>query len=798
MAIINSAIAPLSSALTDSASEIQAVVDAYAAVISAADGLANGGAKLTTMEFQTLGLIAIDSVESTSLLNSAIDALPLAAVDTQPELVALGNTVAGIILTANGGDADPSLTPQALAALGITGVTASNLAYVLEAYVAAGAAGLTTMTDLQAITSAAAAAALAAGLNVISVYDGTNAEPTIADFANAEVIGVTAVNLAAVNSVLAIVSAGDSDTTVEIQMIVGAMQKVIVGADGLANGSSLLTAADFASLGLALIDTSSKVNLMNELIDTSTFGQVDTYGELAAIADIVAAIIATSVGSTPAVALTVASFASIGITGINETNLALMVAAIEASPDDTSGVNTLARIQAIATRVVDAQNAALVMISQYDGTNTEPLLTTFSDLGVVGVDVQNIAGINDYLAAMGVSLTDSFVEIQDLIDAYNALAPGVDALDNDNVNLSLAQWHALGYTDLTTEEEVVALNDFFDTEDWLVSGSASITRSIVDDIIALLAPAPAPVPVPRAGVGAGAGAGAGADAGGASSTNPPVSVPIVPPNVGTDGVVTPTRPANNQPQRPSRPNGNVANSLVNEVVTASTTRPGESTGPLFSNAPLPGSGIREVTPGQVAAVVGGRVVEATVISISPTVAQLQFPGGIEVSLRANSPTFYATSSGSGGARLQVMRAGVVTIEVTGFAPVSLIDVAIFSDPTNLGVVETDSTGSFTGELGIPSSVVAGPHTIKLDGLTPDGLLMTVSIGVEVLDQRFVDGTEAGAGVSASGAEGQGAQTPLGVSGQLLLTLLLMLLMLGTTAAWFIARSKRRRADSLNL
>jgi hypothetical protein len=93
------------------------------------------------------------------------------------------------------------------------------------------------------------------------------------------------------------------------------------------------------------------------------------YAEVA-LTDIVAAIIATSSGSTPAVALTVYTFTAIGITGIDAINLPLMIAAIEASDDDTSGVNTLAKIQAIANQVISTQNAALAVISQYDGSNT--------------------------------------------------------------------------------------------------------------------------------------------------------------------------------------------------------------------------------------------------------------------------------------------------------------------------------------------------------------------------------------------------------------------------------------------
>jgi hypothetical protein len=794
LAIINSAIAPLTADATDSAAEIQSIVDAYSAVIAAADGLANGGGTVTQEQFQTLGLNGIDT-DATSLLNSAIDALPLTAVDTQPELVALGDTVAGIITTAKGGEADPALTPETLAALGMTGVTASNLAYVLEAYATAGVEGLTNMTDLQAITTAAAAAALAAGLDVISAYDGTNTEPTIADFANAEVTGVTSVNLAAVNSVLAIVSASDSDTTVEIQAIVDAMQKVIAGADGTINGSALLTASDFESLSISSIDTATKVDLMNQLIDRSTFDKVDTYAELSSLADVIAAIVATSAGSTPSVALSVASFEAIGITGINETNLAFMLAAIEATPDDTSGVNTLAKIQAIATQVVADQNAALTVIRQYDGTNTEPLLSTFAVLGVTGVDAANIAGINDYLEFMGESLTDTPEKIQSLVDAYIILALGCDGLDNDNVNLTLAQWHALGYVDVQTDEEVQALNDRFDTEDWLVTGSSTATRSIVEEILAPIPAGPPAPPAPRSVFDSGGSPDSpiGINPDPSMETDPiadsvsePVAKPVVQPSVkpAVKPAVKPgVRPAANQ---------SAGNQLVPVTNRPARVSPVTPSLPLYEQAPTPGFGIRTVKPGQTAAVIEGKAVQAVMKSVTAKEVVLAVGEVIELSLKTRSPSFRAQSWRPNAPELQVMRTATVVINASGFAPNTLVDITMFSDPVKLGEARTDSQGRLSAVVVVSRAVPAGPHTIKFDGVAATGELLTVSIGVQVLDQRVHDRDQAAGALIASGDVQATDSTVKGMLSGWAVFILLALVALGTAMIWFVIRVRRNQ------
>jgi hypothetical protein len=798
LAIINTAIATLGVTATDTAIEIQAVVNAYSAVIAAADGLANAGAAVTGAQFQSLGLVLINSAESISLMNSAIDALPLISVDTQAELAALGNTVAGIIAVASGGAANPVLTPQALAAIGLTGVTTSNLAFVLAAYTTAGVSGMTTISQVQIITSQAAAVALAAGLNAISSFDGSNAEPNLADFANAEVSGVTAINIGAVNSVLAIVTSGDSDTTVEIQPIVNAMQKVLVGADGIVNNGSTLTSSDFASLGLSAIDTSAKINVMNELIDRANPINVDTQSELAALANVVAAIIATSAGATPSMTLSVESFRLLGITVLNSSNLALMISAIAATPDDTSGVNSLAKIQAVAAQVVSVQSAALALVREYDGTTTEPLLETFVNLGVTGVDVANIAGINDYLAVMGSGLTDSVVKIQALVNAYRALSPGCDAFDNDNVNLTIDDWHALGYTEITTDEEIKTLNDFFDTEDWLVSGSAATTRSIVEEVILQLTPVPAPregtAPVP--GPAAGAKPSAPSEGASGSLENTEIGTP------GTSTTVAPSKPAK-KPVRPVNKPGSNTSSATNtgqtvasspigaDAIGALVVRPNGTNKPVYPQAPRPGAGIREVVPGEVASILGGKKVVAEVLSSASNAIVLQLPGGLALTVNSNVPTVFTASTRSGNSRLQVLRGGIVSLQGAGFAPESLVDVTIYSEPTKLGVVKTDIKGVFLADLVVPPSIPAGQHTVKLDGITPEGELFTVSIGVEVLNPRYVDAVEATTDVSASGTSEQAASLATGLQGQWLLILFALLLCLGALVAWRMIYVRRR-------
>jgi hypothetical protein len=83
----------------------------------------------------TLGQIATNA-SGLSLLNDVIGGKAITEVDTVPEINALANIVDRLLTVAADGAASPALTAADLAAIGITGVTAENLAAVLAAIAA--------------------------------------------------------------------------------------------------------------------------------------------------------------------------------------------------------------------------------------------------------------------------------------------------------------------------------------------------------------------------------------------------------------------------------------------------------------------------------------------------------------------------------------------------------------------------------------------------------------------------------------------------------------------------------------
>jgi hypothetical protein len=73
----------------------------------------------------------------------------------------------------------------------------------------------------------------------------------------------------------------------------------------------------------------------------------------------------------------------------------------------------------------------------------------------------------------------------------------------------------------------------------------------------------------------------------------------------------------------------------------------------------------------------------------------------------------------------------VEFQGTGFAPGSIIKVWLFSDPSSLARITADSSGNFTGRAQLPEGIPEGEHTVQLNGLSQDGQVRSVALGVVV-------------------------------------------------------------------
>lgn len=131
LAAINSALASttITGALVDTTAEVQAIVDAYAAILAEANGSTADatGTDPSVLTYQTVG-VSLGSIATNtnglSLLNDLVGERSASAVDSVSDLNTLADAVNRLLVVASGGTASPAFTASELnALLGISTVT---------------------------------------------------------------------------------------------------------------------------------------------------------------------------------------------------------------------------------------------------------------------------------------------------------------------------------------------------------------------------------------------------------------------------------------------------------------------------------------------------------------------------------------------------------------------------------------------------------------------------------------------------------------------------------------------------
>ena len=156
--------------------------------------------------------------------------------------------------------------------------------------------------------------------------------------------------------------------------------------------------------------------------------------------------------------------------------------------------------------------------------------------------------------------------------------------------------------------------------------------------------------------------------------------------------------------------------------------------PPVSAPPSAVPGMRPMPVGEleVLSCVQGAATDCIVLSVTVEVRQQEFLiRSDEFMMRLSGEC--ATPCGvitleDGRQALELESAGSVRVQGEGFLPGSEVGVWLFSEPQLLGVADADASGSFTGLLPI-GPIAAGAHTIWVDAVGPDGLTLSVGLGI---------------------------------------------------------------------
>ncbi len=144
----------------------------------------------------------------------------------------------------------------------------------------------------------------------------------------------------------------------------------------------------------------------------------------------------------------------------------------------------------------------------------------------------------------------------------------------------------------------------------------------------------------------------------------------------------------------------------------------------------------ELAPSSVTAMVNGELVSIELVTTQTNDGYVLKGDGFEIVLAATDLDGQPLNLDDDG-NIVLNSQRVAKFSGTGFAPGSIINIWLFSDPTQLKEVVADENGEFAGEAAIPAAIPFGEHTLQLNGITEDGQIRSVAVGV-VLNEDAVE------------------------------------------------------------
>ena len=279
--------------------------------------------------------------------------------------------------------------------------------------------------------------------------DATATVPPVATYTAAGVTGVTSSNLAAINSALdsAAVTGAATHSTAKIQTVVDAYQTILTGADGNAsNNNSIATASQYTAIGVTGV-TTPVASLLNDVIDGLNTTAVDTIAEIQALATGAATVISAAGGGAGP---TLMQLTALGITGVTTSNLATIQAAIAATVDSGSGVDTLAELQQVVTAAVDKTAGMIAAATTAGSTVTSAtsalagaestLATAIGALATLATPAQ-LSAVENAQTAVDIAA----VAVKSAVTAAQATVSVAIAADNGATQLLTAATSAIAF-----------------------------------------------------------------------------------------------------------------------------------------------------------------------------------------------------------------------------------------------------------------------------------------------------------------------------------------------------------------
>ncbi len=595
LAAVNARVAAADREGADTVAEVDALVqqangdvDAAAAaatalgtIVAYADDQSNTEPTVDT--YTTAGVTGVTDV-NLAAVNARVAGADREGADTVSELdalVGLANgdvdaaaaaaTALGTIVAYADDQSNPAPDAATYTTAGVTGVTADNLAAVNARVAGADREGADTVAELDALVTLANedVAAAAAALGTIASYaedDANNPAPTVDTYATAGVTGVTAANLAAVNARVAGLAREGADTVSELDALVTLANGDVAAAAAAATalgtiadyaeddqGNPAPTAATYATAGVTGV-TDANLAAVNARVAGVAREGADTVSELDALVTLANGDVAAAAAALGTIASyaeddannpapTVDTYATAGVTGVTDANLAAVNAAIATGGSSAFVPDTLVEptvfVQGVVNRVIsssetgDGENqtsptdttstetpdgtgdgdvggnadaavaaaTALGTIADYaddDANNPAPDAATYTTAGVTGVTDANLAAVNARVAGAEREGADTVAELDALVGLANgdvaAAAAATAALgtivayadDQSNPAPDAATYTTAGVTGVTDANLAAVNARVVELDDLTEELGGVTTREDVQDAVELV------------------------------------------------------------------------------------------------------------------------------------------------------------------------------------------------------------------------------------------------------------------------------------------------------------------------
>ena len=384
-AMINTVLATalVTKANADTAPEIQDIVKAYTKVLALADGGTASGTPLSRAEAGLLGVDVstwTDSDPRLNLLNSMLDKQSKTGVDTADEINWLAQMASNIQLLATGGLVLSAIGWQDMVKMGLTNCTADNLLAFERAITAQPDDGSTTdsLSELQALLNTINNAVTQISTAAENNTAGNNAV-SLSVLQAAGIQNLEGLNLPLLQGLLnstgaSIINGAAVDTVSEIQALVDAVQRVQQLANGTSSNSTpVLSDAQITALGLQnVINTANEKALFTDVLDQAAATAADEAADINKLATIVDRVYKTAAGTTPDQTLSAADLTALGLQNVDASLISELRTAIDATSNDGTGVNSLAKLQTLVNQVNLANQQATLTLQRRSMASVPP------------------------------------------------------------------------------------------------------------------------------------------------------------------------------------------------------------------------------------------------------------------------------------------------------------------------------------------------------------------------------------------------------------------------------------------